>query len=484
MHDPSAVTTYLFTDIEGSTGHWEREPERMAAALAQHDAIAHARVTANGGTVVKTTGDGIHAVFADPLGAVRAAVALQLALADADATGGIPLRVRCGLHAGVDARRDNDYYGNAVNRAARVMSAAHGGQILVSQAVAALVAGRLPDEISLLDLGQVRLRGLAEPEQVCQVVHPSLPRQFPALRSLAETPHNLPQQLTSFVARERERAEVASQLGETRLLTLLGGGGFGKTRLSLQVAADVLDAYPDGVWLVELAPVGDPRLVPQAVASALGVKEDPGYPVLDALRKFARERRFLLVLDNCEHVVHACADLARQLLEAAPGVTILASSREPLNIRGERAYPLRAADGARTRAGAARGRDRRIFAPCSFSPTARRRRSRRSTSPTTTPRAVAAICHRLDGIPLALELAAARMRSMPVERIAERLSDRFRLLTSGDRTALPRQQTLRALIDWSYDLLDERERMLFRRLAVFAGASRSTPPRRSARTAT
>ena len=191
MHDPSAVTTYLFTDIEGSTGHWEREPQRMVAALAQHDAIAHAQVTAHGGTVVKTTGDGIHAVFADPLGAVRAAVALQLALADADATGGIQLRVRCGLHAGVDARRDNDYYGNAINRAARVMSAANGGQILVSRVVATLVADRLPQDISLLDLGQVRLRGLAQPEQVCQVVHPSLPRQFPGVaraRGDAEQP--------------------------------------------------------------------------------------------------------------------------------------------------------------------------------------------------------------------------------------------------------------------------------------------------------
>jgi predicted ATPase/class 3 adenylate cyclase len=468
VHDPSAVTTYLFTDIEGSTGHWEREPQRMQAALAQHDAIAHACVTADGGTVVKTTGDGIHAVFADPLGAVRAAVALQLALADAGATGGIALRVRCGLHAGVDARRDNDYYGNAVNRAARVMSAAHGGQILVSQAVAALVAGRLPKDIALLDLGQVHLRGLAQPEQVCQVVHPSLQRQFPALRSLAETPNNLPQQLTSFVARERERTEVARQLGETRLLTLLGGGGFGKTRLSLQVAADVLDGYPDGVWLVELAPVGDPRLVPQAVATALGVKEVPGFPVQDALRKFARERRFLLVLDNCEHVVHACAELARQLLEAASGVTILASSREPLNIRGERTYPL-APLTAPAPAPALRADAIAEFSAVQLF--AERAAAAQPSFHVTddNARAVAEICHQLDGIPLALELAAARLRSMPVERIAERLSDRFRLLTSGDRTALPRQQTLRALIDWSYDLLDERERMLFRRLAVFAG---------------
>ena len=468
MHDPSAVTTYLFTDIEGSTGHWERAPEHMHAALAQHDEICRRCVVAHRGTVVKTTGDGIHAVFGDPLDAVQAAVALQLALVDAGATNDLALRVRCGVHAGVDARRDNDYFGNAVNRAARVMSAAHGGQILVSQVVAALVANRLPRDHALLDLGLVRLRGLTHPEQVSQVVHPALRQQFPALRSLEATPNNLPQQLTSFVARERELAEVTKQLGESRLLTLVGGGGFGKTRLSLQVAAAVLDAYPEGAWLVELASVGDARLVPQAVASTLGVKEEPGYPVLDALLKFARERCFLLVLDNCEHVVHACAELARQLLEAAPGVTILASSREPLNIRGEHTYPL-----APLPAPAPTSRAEAIPAFAAVQLFADRATAAQPSFRITADNAaaVAAICHRLDGIPLALELAAARLRSMPVERIAERLSDCFRLLTSGDRTALPRQQTLRALIDWSYDLLDEHERALFRRLAVFAGGA-------------
>ena len=318
------------------------------------------------------------------------------------------------------------------------------------------------------DLGQVRLRGLAQPEQVCQVVHPSLQRQFPALRALAETPNNLPQQLTTFVARERELAEVAGLLGETRLLTLLGGGGFGKTRLSLQVAADALDDYPDGVWLVELAPVGDSRLVPQAVASALGVKEDPGHPVLEALLEFARDRRLLLVLDNCEHVVHACAELARQLLATAPGVTILASSREPLNIRGERTYllaPLTAPQPAPALNSAAIGGYAAVQLFVERATAARPEFSITDANAG----AVAEICHRLDGIPLALELAAARLRSMSVEAIAARLSDRFRLLTGGDRTAQPRQQTLRALIDWSHDLLEEQERILFRRLAVFAG---------------
>lgn len=468
MDESAAVTTFLFTDIEGSTRLWEDAPERMRVALAAHDAIARDCVVGQGGTLVKSTGDGIHAVFADPRGALGAAVALQRALADPAATAGLALRVRCGMHAGVETRRDNDFFGNAVNRAARVMSVAHGGQILVSQAVAALAGGRLPDGVSLLDLGSVRLRGLTQPEHVWQVVHPSLRREFPALRSLEATPNNLRQQLTSFVGREEELADVLALLREARLLTVLGGGGFGKTRLTLQAAALALDGYADGVWLVELAPVGDPRLVPQAIASALGVKESPGRSVQDAVLAFARERQFLLVLDNCEHVVQACAEAARQLLEAGPGVTILASSREALNVRGERVYPLAPLTTPVPAAGLRAAAIADVPAVQLFADRAA------AASPSfhvtdDNAQAIAAICQRLDGIPLALELAAARLRSMPVERVAERLSDRFRLLTSGDRTALPRQQTLRALIDWSHDLLDPQERVLFRRLSVFAG---------------
>ena len=468
VHESSAVTTYLFTDIEGSTRLWEQAPQRMQDALARHDAIAQRCVVDCSGSVVKSTGDGMLAVFADPLDALRATVQLQRALADPAATNGITLRVRCGLHAGVDARRDNDYFGNAVNRAARVMSAAHGGQILLTQAVAALLGSRLPEGVALLDLGRVRLRDLAQPERIHQVMHPTLRQQFPALRSLEATPNNLPQQLTSFVGRERELVDVRKQLAETRLLTLLGGGGLGKTRLSLQVAANALDAFPDGAWLVELAPINDPRLVPQAVASVLGVKEEPGLPVIDALLKFVGDRHLLLILDNCEHLVQACAELAKCLLGAGPGATILVSSRESLNVGGERIYPLAplAAPASATTIDVAAIAafpavqlfvDRATAAQPAF----------RITDDNAA--AVAEVCRRLDGIPLALELAAARLRSMPVERIAQRLSDRFRLLTGGDRTALPRQQTLRALIDWSYDLLEESERALFRRLAAFVG---------------
>ncbi|MFO1415404.1 MAG: tetratricopeptide repeat protein [Burkholderiales bacterium] len=467
MPDP-AVSTFLFTDIEGSTRLWEQEPARMHDALAHHDALARRLVAEHRGEFVKSTGDGVHAVFGDPLDGLAAAVAFLTALADPATTGGLPLLVRCGLHAGVDSRRDNDFYGNAVNRAARIMTSAHGGQILVSQTVEALVRARLPAPLSLRDLGTVRLRGLAQPERVFQVVHPALRESFPALRMLQETPHNLPQPLTSFVGREHELAEVKRQLANTRLLTLLGIGGLGKSRLSLAVAADVLDEYPDGVWFVELAPVTDPRLVPQTIATVLAVKEETGRPVLDALRDFVRDRTLLLVLDNCEHLVQACAEAARALLEAGSGVRILASSRERLNLRGEKAYslaPLAVAlpqqhlkPDAITQFPAVRlFVERATAANSAFAVTA------------DNAAAIVDVCHRLDGIPLALELAAARVRAMSVEAIAERLSDRFRLLRGGDRTALPRQQTLRALIDWSYDLLSEPQQALFRRLSIFAG---------------
>ena len=284
------------------------------------------------------TGDGMHAAFGDAVEAVGAAVQLQQALADPAATEGLALRVRCGLHAGIVERRDNDYFGAAVNRAARIMGAAHGGQILLSQAVVTLASEHLPAEVALRDMGAVRLRDLASAERVHQVLHPQLRRDFPPLRSLEATPNNLPRQVTSFIGREHELAEVGSLLRKSRLLTLLGAGGLGKTRLSLQVAAEAMDDYPDGVWFVELAPLADARLVPQAVASVLGVKEEAGRPVLEAVVKHVGDRQLLLILDNCEHLVDACADVATNLLRAGPGIKMLASSREPLRIAGETTY--------------------------------------------------------------------------------------------------------------------------------------------------
>jgi len=466
--DRSAVTTFLFTDIESSSRLWEREPARMQPALAGHDTLARTTVTRHRGTVVKMTGDGMCAAFEDPVDAVTATLAFLEALADPGATEGVPLSVRCGLHAGIAEHRDNDYFGNVVNRAARIMGAAHGGQALLSQTMAVLLTERLPAGVTLRDLGTVKLRDLASPERIHQLLHPHLRRDFPALRSLEIIPNNLPQQVSSFVGRERELAEVATMLTRLRLLTLVGTGGLGKTRLSLQVAADLLDDFPEGVWLVELAPLRDEQLVPQSVASVLGVKEDAGRPVIESLLKAVKDRQLLIILDNCEHLLPACAQLAKQLLQMAPRVKILASSREPLHVGGETTYPLPtlavpALDQKIALADLARCDAVQLFVDRA----AAAQPSFRVTDNNAA--AVTDICQRLDGIPLAIEFAAARVRALSVANIAERLGDRFRLLTGGDRTALPRQQTLRASMDWSYDLLTEKERILFRRLAVFAG---------------
>ena len=462
------VFTILFTDIEGSTRLWEQDGERMAGALAQHDVRAHAAVEGNHGTIVKFTGDGLYAVFSDPLDAVNATVSLLQSLVNPAVTNGIPIRVRCGLHLGAVERRNDDYFGSAVNRAARIMSAAHGGQIILSQTVVDEVRERLPQAVTLRDLGSVRLKDLSSPERVYQLEHPQLRRDFPSLRSLETTPNNLPQQLTSFVGREREVREIRRRLGSDRLLTLLGAGGLGKSRLSLQAAAEAMDDFPDGVWLAELAPLNDGRLVAQAAASALGIMELAGSPVIETLVRFVSDRTLLLILDNCEHLLDACAALAKALLQSGRNVKILASSREPLHVAGEACYPVpplavpdaesQATPTALTECDAVRlFVDRATAVQPAFCVTDR-------NAP-----AVAAICRHLDGIPLALELAAARVGALSVQNVAERLSDRFRLLTGGDRTAIPRQQTLRACIDWSYELLSERERALFRRLAVFAG---------------
>jgi predicted ATPase/class 3 adenylate cyclase len=464
----TGVVTILFTDIESSTRLWEQDRERMSRALAGHDAAARAAVEGHQGSIVKTMGDGLLAIFIDPVDALNAALKLQVALADTTATCGVALNVRCGLHSGVVERRDHDIFGTPVNRATRIMGAAHGGQVLLSEALFEVVRQRLPARTEVLDLGRVRLRDLSKPERVYQLLHPQLRRDFPPLRGLEATPNNLPRQVSSFVGRERELAEVIKLMGETALLTLAGAGGLGKTRLSVQVASAVKDDYPDGVWFVDLAPVGEATLVPQTVAGTLGIKEDAGRPVLETIVKHIGDLRLLLILDNCEHLVGACAELAMRLLRAGPGVKVLATSREPLRIEGETTYQVPALavpHPGNAIALTALGRneavrlfiDRAVAARPSF------RLTEQNAA------AVTDICHRLDGIPLALELAAARVRAFSVETIAERLSDRFELLVGGDRTAMPRQQTLRAAIDWSYDLLTEPERALLRGLSVFAG---------------
>ena len=465
-HATTGIVTFLFTDIEGSTRLWEQAPERMSVALARHDALTRSAVESHRGVVVKSSGDGVHAAFDDPLDAVGAALELQRALAGSQAADAIPLDVRCGVHLGFVERRDKDFFGQAVNRAARIMGTAHGGQVLLSQAVADLVRERLSSSVSLRDLGLVRLRDLTSPEHVHQLVAPGLRREFPALRSLETTPNNLLQQLTSFIGRSRELADVARLLQGTRLLTLLGVGGIGKTRLSLQVAADAMDAYPDGTWFVDLAPVTDATLVPQALARALGVQEQAGAPLMQTLCAHLKSRTVLLVLDNCEHMLGACAALANALLQTAKAVRVLASSREPLHVAGEQTYAVRPlslpAPGA-VGESLARSEAVQLFVE--------RARMRQSSFVLTDKLApvVSGICSRLDGLPLAIELAAARIGTLPIEKIAERLDDRFRLLAGGARDVLPRQQTLRAMIDWSFDLLAAREKILFARLSAFAG---------------
>ena len=465
---PIGAVTFLFTDIEGSTALWEQDGARMSQALAAHDALARSVVESRHGRVVKMTGDGMHAAFDNALDALAATVNLQQALADPAATNGVPLRVRCGLHAGVVERRDNDYFGSPVNRAARIMSAAHGGQVLLSQAVVEGVREILPEAVSLRDLGKVRLKDLTTPENVYQVVHPDLRQEFPALRSLEATPNNLPQQTTSFIGREQVLAELQRLLAKTRLLTLTGSGGCGKTRLCLQVSADALEQFPDGAWFVELAPLADPGLVLQAVATVLGLKEEPGKPIRQTLTDYLKDKRLLMLLDNCEHLLDGCAQLVDTLVRQCQHLTILVSSREALGIGGEQAYRVPSLSlpdpkQAHTPTSVAPFEAVQLFTDRALlvRPDFQVNDQNAAT--------LASICYRLDGIPLAIELAAARVRSLSVEEINGKLDQRFRLLTGGSRTALPRQQTLRSLIDWSYDLLHEPEKQLLQRLSVFAG---------------
>jgi len=477
---PQAPLTFLFTDLESSTELWEQSPDAMRPALARHDALLKAAIEGHAGRIVKTTGDGLHAVFASAADGAAAALAGQQALrAEAWPADTGPLRVRMGLHTGDSEARDGDYFGPELNRAARITGAGHGGQILVSEATAVLLRPALASPASLADLGDHRLKGLADPMRIFQLCQPNLISAFPPLKSLAAFQHNLHPQLSSFIGREKELADVQRLLapasavnegarpGGERLVTLLGPGGTGKTRLMLQAAEEMVDQFRDGVWLVELAPLTDPGLIAERVAAALNVQEQPGRPMLDTLVDYARHKDMLLLLDNVEHLVRECAVLAERLLEHCPRLKLLVTGREALFIAGETTLQIPSLS-----LPAADERSLEAVAGCEavqlFLARARAVRPDFALTPDLAP-AVAEIVRRLDGIPLALELAAARLRMLTVEQIAERLNDRFRLLTGGRRTALPRQQTLQALIDWSWNLLHDHERILLRRLSVFSG---------------
>jgi predicted ATPase len=444
--------TFLFTDIEGSTGLWESAPDAMRAALARHDAIVRGAIEAHGGYVFATGGDGFAAAFARVPDAVAAAASAQAAVRREAWPEGAALTVRMGLHTGVVEERDGDYFGPAVNRAARIMAAGHGGQVLASVATAALAG-----TAGTVDLGEHSFAGLEAPERVYQLGEES----FAPLRSLGAVPTHLPAERSVFVGRERELATVAGLVRSARLVTLTGVGGVGKTRLALQTAAGLAAEFPGGVWLVELAPLIDAALVPSTMASAVGAFALGGLDPAEAVCRYLAHRRALVVLDNCEHVIEAAAGLVDRLLGAAPRVRVLATSREALDVVGESAWrvpslSLDTDDGAGDAVALFAERAAQVLPGFSL------------TDPATRDAAVA-VCRRLDGIPLAIELAAARAKVMSVDQIAVHLDERFRLLTRGGRTAVARQQTLQGAIDWSYELLAAQERALFETVGVFAG---------------
>ena len=444
---PSRALTFLFTDVEGSTRRWEADADAMRAALAAHDEVLRGVIEAHGGWLFKHTGDGVCAAFASPRSAVDAAVAAQRVL---------ELPVRMGLATGEAELRGADYFGAVLNRAARVMAAGHGGQILLADSTAGLLSG-----VDLVDLGPRRLRDLPTPIGVFQVRAAGLRTEFPTLRALDTSPGNLRAATTSFIGRESEAAELqaAVKAQAHRLVTLTGVGGVGKTRLALEVAARLADEFPDGVWFFELAAVTDPVAVPDAVAAVLGITQQPGKTVTESVASALEGRSRLLLFDNCEHVVDSVADLVEAILAASATVTILATSRQGLGVSDEQLWRVPSLDvNSGTESAAVN-----LFVDRAHSVV-----SDFSLAQPGEADAVVEICRRLDGIPLAIELAASRMASMTAGEVRDRLDQRFRLLV-GSRRGLAHHQTLRRAVAWSYDLLDDTEKALLERCSVFAG---------------
>lgn len=449
---PTGTVTLLLADVEGSTRLWETKPEQMAAALAVLNHTVDEAVAAHGGVrpLEQGEGDSFVTAFARASDAVACALALQRApLA--------PIRLRIGVHTGeVQLRDDANYAGPTINRTARLRDLAHGGQTVLSGATEPLVADRLPDGVWLADLGSYPLRDLPRPERVMQMCHADLRNDFPPLRvRRVAVSHNLPAQLTKFVGRQAQLAALCQLVAGNRLVTLTGAGGAGKTRLGMELTSLLTNEFSDGVWYIDLAPITNSAVAPVTVARSLGLPDQPGRSTMELLQRFFAEKRMLMLLDNCEHLLDACVTLVVELLASCPQLTVLATSREPLGVAGElswRVPSLNVVDEALE-----------LFAD-------RARRVRPEFAITAENTAVVEeICRRLDGMPLAIELAAARIRALSLTQIRDSLHDRFRLLTGGARTAVRRQQTLWASVDWSHALLTEPERVLFRRLAAFAG---------------
>ena len=468
--DPvSGMVAFLFTDIVGSTRRWEEWPEAMRLALARHDAMMREAITAREGHVFRTLGDAFMAAFSSPAEAAAAAVDAQWRLARADfrSVGGIS--VRMAIYAGIVEAREGDYFGQAPNRTARLLSATHGGQILVAGTAAEMLAERPPEGVGLIDLGSHRLRDLPQAEHVVQLAAPGLAESFPPILSL-ERLGNLPLQTTSFIGREDDVHAIAARLGESRLVTILGAGGLGKTRLALEVATRSR-AFADGAWFAELAPVADPQLVAEQVCAAVGAPlQGPSTPI-ERLVTHLRGRPALIVLDNCEHVIAAAAHLVHRVLRECVGPSFLVTSREALGVPGETIWRVEGLATPPEDVDLSPEEALRYGAAQLFLDRARAALGAHYAPDEEDARAIANICRRLDGIPLALELAAARVKLMGVRKLSERIHDRFRLLSGGARVLLARQQTLTALYDWSYNLLDPREQTLFRRMAVFGGGA-------------
>ncbi|HVT12486.1 MAG TPA: tetratricopeptide repeat protein [Fimbriimonadaceae bacterium] len=462
-----ALKAFLFTDIEGSTRKWSQYGEAMQGIVERHDRLLTDAVRKHGGHVFKTTGDGICACFAGGLRALAAAVEMAQEIRRENWRPCDSFAIRIAIHAGEAFERDGDYFGPTLNKVARLMAIAHGGQIIASGAVIDALAGSMPESVKARSLGEHRLKDLDRAEHIYQLIHPALPQDFPPLKSLSVLKNNLPVQLTSFVGRKRELDEVVDLISGNRLVSLTGSGGTGKTRLALHAAGEVVGQFEGGVFLVELAPLADPQQVCGAIQEVLRINDDERRSGVDALVEAIGNDRLLLILDNCEHVLEAVSELTHKLLIRTGCAAILATSREGLGVPGERVYRVPSLDVPDE----ATANPDSVWS-CEASRLFLERASQTGQEISLddeSARNLARLCRRLDGIPLAIELAAARTRSMSIDKVVERLDDRFRLLTGGSKAVLPRQQTLRALIDWSYDLLRDEEKTLLRRLAVFSG---------------